>query len=207
MLHVEVNWITGDPLRLSEAISYLVGEVRGAVERQHGSLGTSLLIDRGAGAAGFQSFWESNHALVASDGVIAAGCREAARRAGGAVTAERYEVLVFEREAPLPAGAGVRVVRVDAGPSNAAKVENAVAWYGDTAVPWLMETGGFCAALLYGDWTSGHLISQTVWRDSQALGTSRGTATAIEAAAAEAIDGVINAAEEFRLVYSSARAA
>jgi hypothetical protein len=56
MLHVEVNWITGDPLRLSEAISYLVGDARAAVERQHGSLGTSLFIDQGADAAGFQSF-------------------------------------------------------------------------------------------------------------------------------------------------------
>jgi hypothetical protein len=39
------------------------------------------LIDQEAGAAGFQSFWESSHALVASEDVIAAERREAARRA------------------------------------------------------------------------------------------------------------------------------
>jgi hypothetical protein len=40
-----------------------------------------------------------------------------------------------------------------------------------------------------------------------ALATSRSTATAIEVAAAEAANGGIDAAEEHRLVFSSARPA
>ena len=38
MLHVEVSRITGDPLRLDDAISYLAGETGSAVKRTHGSL-------------------------------------------------------------------------------------------------------------------------------------------------------------------------
>jgi hypothetical protein len=207
VLHVEVSRITGDPLRLGDAISYIASEVRPAVERQHGTLGTSLLIDPEAGAAGFESFWASDGALVESEDVIAASLREAGQRAGGTVTRERYEVLVFEREAPLRAGQGVRVTRMNAGPSKRSKIEDAVTWYGDTAVPWLADTSGFCAALLYADWVSGRLISETVWRDPHALATSRSTATAVEAAAAEAANGVIGAAEEYRLAFSSARPA
>jgi hypothetical protein len=89
-----------------------------------------------------------------SGDVIAAGVREAAQRAGGTVTRERYAVLVFEREAPLRGGQGVP---------------------GDT--------------------------------DPQALAVSRSTATAGEAAAAEALNGVIGASGEYRLVSSSVRPA
>ena len=90
MLYVEVSRITGDPLRMADEISYLASEVRPTVERRPGSLGTSLLLDPGAGAIGFESFWASNGALADSEDVVAASVREAAQRAGGTVTHERY---------------------------------------------------------------------------------------------------------------------
>ena len=207
MLHVEMSWITAEPLRLGDAISYLAGEVRPAVEDRPGNLGTSLLIDPHAGAMGFESFWASGGALVASEDVIAASVREAARRAGGTVTHERYEVLVFELEAPLRGGQGVRVTQMDVEPSKLSNVEDAVAWYGDTAVPGLADASGFCAALLYADWASGRLISETVWQDPHALAVGRSAAMAGEAAAAEALNGVIGASGEYRLEFSSARPA
>jgi hypothetical protein len=142
-----------------------------------------------------------------SDDVIAAGVREAAQLAGGTVTRERYEVLVFEREAPLGGGQGVRMARMNVEPSKLSNIEDAVAWYGDTTVPLLAGASGFCAALLYADCSSGSLISETVWRDPQALAASRSAATAGEAAAAEALDGVIAATGEYRLVFSSAQPA
>jgi hypothetical protein len=85
----------------------------------------------------------------------------------------------------------------------AVNLEDAVAWYGDTAVPRLADASGFCAALLYADWASGRLISETVWQDPQALAASRSTATAGEAAAA--LNGVIGASKGYRLAFGSAR--
>jgi len=76
------------------------------VERQPGSLGMSRLTDPEVGAVRFESFWVSGRALVESEDVTAVARRAAAHRAGGAATAERYEVLVFEREAPLRSGGG-----------------------------------------------------------------------------------------------------
>ena len=207
MLHVEVSRITGDPLRLGDAIDHIANEGRPAVERRPGNLGTSLLIDPEAGAMEFESFWESEGPLVNSEDVIAASLREAALRTGGTVTRERYAVLVFEREAPWRGGQGVRVTRMNVEPSQLSSIEDAVAWYGDSVVPMLADTSGFCAALLYADWASGRLISETVWQDPHALATSRSTAAAGEAAAAEALKGVIAAGGEYRLVFSSARPA
>jgi hypothetical protein len=74
------------------------------MERQPGNLGTSLLLDPEAGVMGFESFWASSDALLDSEDVIAASVREAARRAGGTVTRERYAVLVFERRHRCAAG-------------------------------------------------------------------------------------------------------
>lgn len=204
MLHVEVSRVTGDPLRLSDAISFLEADASPAVERQHGSMGTSLLADLKAGVLAFESLWASEGALLRAEQVVAAQLREAAQRAGGKVSGERYQVLVFEREAPLRGGQGVRVTPVHVDPSKLSTIEDAVAWYGDTAVPLLADVSGFCAALLYADWSSGNLISETVWRDLPALSATRSTATAGEAAAAEAIDGVIGAPAEYRLFFSSA---
>jgi hypothetical protein len=221
VLHVEVSRIAGDRLRQGDAISYMTTEVGPAVDRQPGSLGTSLLTDPQAGALGFESFWASHGALAASEDVVAASVREAAQRAQGAVTRERYQVLVFEREAPLRGGQGVRVTPMSVEPSKAedavapmsagssrrSAVEEAVAWYGNTAVPVLADTSGFCAALLYADWAAGELISETVWQDPAALAVSRSSAMAGEAAAAKAINGVLGASAEYQLVFSSARPA
>src|SRR5690348_16231249 len=85
MLHVEVNRIAADPLRMDDAVRYLSREVRPVVERRPGSLGTALLVAQESGAMGFESFWASSDALADSGDVIAAGVREAARRAGGTV--------------------------------------------------------------------------------------------------------------------------
>jgi Domain of unknown function (DUF1931) len=49
------------------------------------------------------------------------------------------------------------------------EVEDAVEGYGDTALPWLAETAGFCGALLLVDWNSGHSISETIWDSPKTL--------------------------------------
>jgi hypothetical protein len=139
--------------------------------------------------------------------VIAASVGEAARQAGGMATSERYAVLVFEHESPWRGGQGVRVTMMTVKPSMLSSVEDAAAWYGDTAVPRLADASGLCAALLYAGRASGRLVSETVWQDPRALAASRSTATAGEAAAAAELNGVIGASGEYRLVFSSARPA
>ncbi len=91
---------------MDDAVRYLAREVRPVVECQPGSLGTSLLVAPESTAMESESFWASSGALADSGNVIATSVREAARRAGGTVTPERYAVLVFEHEAPWRGGQG-----------------------------------------------------------------------------------------------------
>jgi heme-degrading monooxygenase HmoA len=184
MLHVLLDLVTADPVLLGNSVGYMEREVRPAVESQPGSLGMSLLANPELGVAILESFWASGDALRDSEAMTAPSRREAVQRARAKVTVERYQIPVFEQEAFSGAGAGVRLTRMDVQPSAAmdvplSAVEDAIATFGDTAVPWLADTDGFCSALLFVDWASGHSISQTVWRDPQALAASQNTAAAI----------------------------
>ena len=73
------------------------------------------------------------------------------------MTVERYRIPVFEREATLRGGEGVRLTRIEVKPSAVADVIEA---FGDSAVPDLAEAAGFRSALLFADPASGHLISR-----------------------------------------------
>jgi quinol monooxygenase YgiN len=202
VLHVRLNLITADPLRLGDSLNYIENEVRGAVESQPGNVGMALQTNFELGVAILESFWASGDALRASERMVAPSRREAVRRATGTVTVERYRVPVFEREGSLRGGEGVRLTRMDVEPS---AVEDAVAAFGDTVVPWLADTAGFCSALLFVDQTSGHSITETVWRDQQTFAASRSAEAAIRVDAVAATNSMIRAVEEYSLVFSSAR--
>jgi hypothetical protein len=202
MLQARFNLITADPLRLGESVKYIEAEVRPAVESMHGSLGMSLYTNPELGVAILESFWASREALLLSEQMASPYRHDAVRRAMGTVCVERYRVPVFEREAPLDTGAALRLTRMDIEPS---RVEDAVEAYGASAVPWLAETEGFCAALLLTDRSTGHSISETIWLNHHALAASRSAAAAIRVETVRSTGCVIWAVEEYGLVFSSAR--
>ncbi|HEX4661975.1 MAG TPA: hypothetical protein VH307_31650 [Streptosporangiaceae bacterium] len=204
MLQVRFNLITADPLRLGDSLKFIEAEVRPVVESLRGSLGISLYANPELGVAIVESFWASRVALVQSEEMVSPGRQEAVRRAGGTVAVERYRVPVFEREAPLSPGAALRLTRMDIQPSG---VADAVEAYGDTAVPGLAETEGFRGALLLADRDTGHLISETIWRNPQALAASRSVAAAVWVDTVASTGCVIRAVEEYGVIFSSARKA
>jgi heme-degrading monooxygenase HmoA len=202
MLHVRLNLITADPIRLGDSVKFVENEVRPVVESQPGNLGMALKLNPDIGVAILESFWVSGDALQTSERMAAPNRAAAVRRASGTVTVERYSVPVFEREAPLRSGEGVRVTRLDVQPG---AVEDTVAAFGDVTVPWLADTEGFCSTLLFIDRTSGRSVVETVWRDPEALAASRSAAAAIRVNTVRATNGVIRSVEEYQLVFSSAR--
>ncbi len=202
MLHVRLNLITADPIRLGDSVKFVENEVRPVVESQPGNLGMALKLNPDIGVAILESFWVSGDALQASERMAAPNRAAAVRRASGTVTVERYSVPVFEREALLRSGEGVRVTRLDVQPG---AVEDTVAAFGDVTVPWLADTEGFCSTLLFIDRTSGRSVVETVWRDPEALAASRSAAAAIRVNTVRATNGVIRSVEDYQLVFSSAR--
>jgi hypothetical protein len=204
VLQARLNLITADPLRLSDAVKFIQAEARPVAESLPGSLGMSLYANPEPAVAILESFWASREALVQSGEMVSPSRGEAVRRAAGTVAVERYRVPVFELEAPLTAGAGLRLTRMDIEPS---RVGDVMEVYGDTAVPWLAETDGFCGALLLVDRGTGHSISETIWQNPQALAASRSVAAAVRVDTVASTGCVIRAVEEYGLIFSSARKA
>jgi quinol monooxygenase YgiN/heme-degrading monooxygenase HmoA len=200
--HAELNLITTDPVWLNEPVSYIETEFRPLVESQPGNLGMSLHTNSHLGVAVLETFWASDDAMRAGERIFAPSLDEAVRRGGGTLTVEHYAVPVFEQEGPVPADSGVRLTRMDVPPSG---VDDAVEVFGDTAVPMLAETGG-CRSIMYlVDYRSGRTISQSVWKDTEAMAASRSAAAAARVGVAEAAGGVVRTVEEYALTFSSAR--
>ena len=203
-MHMRFNLITADPQKLGDSVKFIDAEVRPQVESQPGSLGTALYTNPEPGLAILESFWVSGDAMRASEHHLGPTRRAAMERATGTVSVERYQVPVFEREAPVRDGAGLRLTRMDFEP---AAVEEAVEAFGDTAIPWLADTDGFCSTLLMVDGRTGHAISETLWRNSETMAATRSVAAAVRVETVAATGCVIRAVEEYGLVSTSARKA
>ena len=204
MLQARFHLITADPLRLAEVLKFTETEVRPDVENRPGSLGMSLYANPETGVAVLESFWATEELLQQNENRGWPDFRDVLRAATGTISVERYRVPVFEWEweGPLPPGAGLRLTWADIEPS---KADDAIEVYGDTVVPWLAETEGFLGALLFVDPSTGHSISQTIWNSPQALAASRSAAAAVRVDMAESAGCVIQAVDEYGLVFSSAR--
>jgi quinol monooxygenase YgiN len=202
MLHARLSLITLDSHALPQFLTYIDREVRPVMEKQPGSLGLSLLARPEAGTAVLESFWASHDALQVSEQASMQLRGDLERRAQVPVTVARYQVRVFEREQPVLPGQAARLTQIQVKPS---AVPDVAEVFGDSAVPWLAETPGFCGALLLADPASGHLISQTVWRDQQAREASPSTAAVIRADLLDSAQCVIRAVEDYGVVFSSAR--
>lgn len=77
-------------------------------------------------------------------------------------------------------------------------MEDTIEVIGDTAVPRLADTTGFCSALFFIDRNLGHSILETSWRDPQALAGSRSTAAPVRVDTVLATNGVIRALRNTR---------
>jgi quinol monooxygenase YgiN len=199
-VHVQIGLLALDPSKLDGAVHYVVDEARPKVEGEPGCLGFSVLTNAEVGVVIVESFWVSGDALREAERIIAPVREEAARRGAGTVSVERFEVVSSVRVARPQAGGAVRLTRVDTPP---ARVDEAITAYEDTAVPWLTEADGFTAALVFADRRTGRSISETLWRDREALAASRAAAAAIRVDAVAATGSAIRAVEEYLLAFNS----
>jgi hypothetical protein len=200
--HVRLSFITADPRRIGDTVRYLEDEGRGEVESRPGSLGMSLEVNAELGAAVATSHWVSADAMKESEHTVAPLMEKAAGRGGGTSSVERYELSSFMQAARPRAGSGVRFTRSDLETSD---VDDAIANYEDSAIPWLLSTDGFCRVVTLVNRRTRQAVNETVWLDEDALAGSRSAEAAIRLEAVAATTAEIRALEEYQLAFSSAR--
>jgi quinol monooxygenase YgiN len=205
VLHTRLNRITADTAAMDECLTYIEEEIRPELEARTGHLGISVLEDRERGAAIFGSAWATGAEMSGSEDTEMPLRGELARLAGGPVTVEDYQVPIFElvdQQALPHRGRAVRLTRIQVKPS---QVDDVVEVVGEYAVPSLVETPGFCDALLFADPASGRLISETVWRDPQARAAAPSVASILRTEVSDEASSEIRAVEDYTLVFSTLR--
>lgn len=202
MQHVRLSFITADPHRIGAAVRYLEDEARGEVEGRLGNLGMALEVDGELGTAVMTSYWVSADAMKENEPDVAPIVDKAVDRCAGTSSAERFELSSFTQAARPRAGSGVRFARSDLETSD---IDDAIANYEDTAIPWLVSTDGFCRAVMLVNRRTRHAVNETVWLDENALVDSRSAEAGIRAEAAAATAAAVRALEEYELAFSSAR--
>ena len=203
MLHTRLNWITADADALDGCVTYIEREIRSALEIRPGSLGISVLEDRERGVAIFGSIWTTSDEMSGSENTEAPMRAELAKRAGAPVSVEDYQVPIFElveRQALTQRCHAVRLTRMQVRPS---QVDDVIEVVGDIVVPSLIETPGFCDALLFADPASGCLISETFWRDPGARAAGPSIASIVRTEVLDEATDEIRAVEDYSLVFSS----
>src|SRR5260370_5927882 len=160
MMHVRCSPLPADPQVLAGCVRYVERPGRPVRASLHGSVGLSLLGRAESGVAIFESFWATHDAVYLSEETEARCRGELARRIGRPVTAEDYQVPVFEREGPLAGGEAARLTRIEVKPAGG---QDVIDVFGDTAGPPLAEAPRFPRPLLFSAPASGRLIQPTPW--------------------------------------------
>jgi hypothetical protein len=198
-MHVRLSLVTADPNKIDDVVNYVANDARSIVEEKPGNLGMSMAVND-LGVAVVETFWVSGDAMRESERQVSATRVEAARRGGGTVAVEHYAVASVVQVDKPTVDAGMRFTRADL---DFTKVDAAIAAYEDAAVPWLIETPGFCVARLYVDRRTGKSITEGLWIDGTALVESRAVAATIRTDTVAATGASIRGVEEYRLVFTS----
>jgi hypothetical protein len=196
MEHARVNLMTLDPLRVGDVVRYLGNKMAPALQEEPGYMDMTIMVNPELAVLIAESFWVSGDAMRSTERVEAPLRKEAARLGMATVSVERHELASTTRVHRAQTGAGARLTRIDFDPR---RVDEAIATYEDTAIPWLTETSGFCSGLLLVHRTSGRAIWEEIWREEAALISSRSPAASIRRDAMLATDGEIRALEEFQV--------
>jgi hypothetical protein len=201
-VQVHTTLLAGDPARLGDALRFLEEDARPEVEAEEGNLGMAVLESPELGVALVETFWVSADAATGVERRVSPLLARAAKLAVAPACTERYTVALYVHATRPHPGAGVRLTRLDTAPHRS---DDTVAAYEDRAVPTLAQTDGFCEALMFVDRRTGRSISETLWRDTNALAASRSVAAAVRVEMVAAGDGAVCALEEYRLLFSSVR--
>lgn len=201
-MHVRMNMLAGDPARMDEATRYLEGSVRPHVEAQPGNRGIAVLTNADLGVCLIASYWDTADAMTASEQAVEVPRKELTELIRGTVTVEHYEAAVFVRRSRPPAGAGVRMTRIDADPAH---LDAAIAEFRNTGVPALMQMPGMCSTQFLADRETGHCIAVTAWQDHAAMAAGRSGVATLRADLVAVTHTQVRMVEEFTLTFSSVR--
>lgn len=194
--------VTAEPGKVDEVVAFVRDRVQPVLDRQAGSLGLSMNVDRESGRCTVTSAWADRASMHASERALAPLRDAAGRVAGGLPVTEEYELAVLHRRAQAEPGCWVRSTRVRLDP---AQVDAAVALFRSTTVPQVAQLPGFRSVLLLVDRRTGSGVVSAVFDDRAALQASRAPAAQVREDSSAQTDAAVTDVVESEIVLAGLR--
>jgi hypothetical protein len=194
--------IRGDPRSIDEGVAYLRDEALPAMQQMDGFIGPSVLAERLTGRCIVTSAWTDPQALRASDARIRPMREEMARRFGGPVEVQDWDVVVLHRVHRTAPGACARVTWARAVHE---PMDRFVPAYRSNLMPRLEELPGFCSLSLLVDPHSGRSVGVESFENRETLQHTRGDARALREEFSSAMGAQVTEVAEMDLVLAHLR--
>jgi heme-degrading monooxygenase HmoA len=185
-MFARVTWTqlaSGQQEQLDKAASFFKERILPSMQTRKGYLGAVLLGNRETGEGASVTYWESAEAMAASEAMGTAGRVEAVQALAGTIKdVDRFEMLLQDRAGPVKVGSFVRSNDV---PASQARIDAALAWARETALPKVKALSGYRALLVIGNRTTGRMLISSVWDSADARKASESAISGLRGQLAE----------------------
>jgi heme-degrading monooxygenase HmoA len=179
-MHARSTTIKGDPGAIEAGIMHVRDQVMPAVTGMPGCLGMSMVVDRETGRGIATTSWETEEAMVASRGSVAALRARATEIFGGAdPLVEEWEVAVMHRDHPTHEGSCCRITW-----THTPDVDRTIGYWRRDLLPKFESMEGFCSASFLVDRAGSRACGTLTFDSRAALEATRARAAEIREAAA-----------------------
>ena len=158
------------PEAVHDLVDYVRDDVLPMVTQLEGSIGLSLLADHDTGRCIATSAWQTEDAMRDSAEQVRAARDRAAERFATTPEIQEWEIAVLHRAHQAGDGACARVTWTR---TDAANLDQVIAAYRDSLMPWWDETPGFCSNSLMVDRRDGRCASAVVFENREAMAHTR----------------------------------
>jgi heme-degrading monooxygenase HmoA len=201
-MYARSTTVQGSPEKLDEGIAHVRDQVMPLVEQMDGSVGLSLLADRGSGRCIITTAWETAEAMRASAEDVRASRARTAEILGGEPEVAEWEITLVHRMRPADRGACTRVIW---GSRDAGRMDEDRDAFRMTLIPKMEELPGFCSVSLLADREHGRTATAVTYESREAMERANAQAAAMREEFTRAIGMEIAEVAEFDLVIAHLR--
>jgi heme-degrading monooxygenase HmoA len=194
-MYARTSTIRGNPQRMDDEIAFVRDEVMPALMTMPGCMGLSMLADRESGRCIVTTSWDSEEAMLASEGAVH-DLRARAAKVMGATEAEveRWQIALLHRKHEGHDGTVARVVWSEGDPATA---DDNLSTMRTAVLPRMEELAGFCSMSLFIDRGTGRGAMTTTYDTRADMEKATEQAVDLRRQAAEAMGLRITDVAEF----------
>jgi hypothetical protein len=157
-----MTFVSGDPGRIEDLITYVRTVVKPATDELAGNHGLGMWVNRHSGDAMVMTAWDDEATLRASEDAVLKLRDDAAGIIGGDATVERYETALLDTTAPHQPGNIMRLIRMHCVETD---LDAAVDWARTTVLPKLSGLEGYLSYAAAINRTDSSIASMSTFTD------------------------------------------